>query len=91
MSNPRLYTEAEEKQRAYEAQCMREQTIGGACGELGSNKPDPDRLIDRIRRRAEDCRQQAQRGEDLGELEYLLEKNPEVARILDLVAKTGVI
>ena len=51
----------------------------------------PCRFIDRVRRNLEDCRQQAQRAEDLGELEYLLEKHQEVARILDLVAKTGVL
>ena len=82
-----------EKQKAYANKCGDATTSAGVGGALGadySTKSTRDNFSDRVQRAYEDSCSQAQHREDLGELRYLLNKHPEVARILDLIGKVGV-
>lgn len=55
-----------------------------ACQE-SSTEQKRSTLIDRINRQQETAVRSARRADKLSELQYLLNKNPEVARILDLM------
>lgn len=52
---------------------------------IAFEKPCRESLIGRIRNQRSRAQMEARRMEHLFELEHLLEKNPEVARILDLL------
>ena len=61
--------------------------IQGQTGLSGSYRPS---ILDRVRKSGYHAHEQANRLAQLAELEGLLEKNPEVARILDLIEQTHV-
>ena len=76
-----MYTEQGQAKTASETLRDRN-TVGGAmCGQLGVQAGLRERIADQ-RRRAES---EATKCGRLQELEYLLDKNPEVARILELL------
>lgn len=57
----------------------------GIGGTLRGDLPARESLLGRIRNQRSRAQMEARRMEHLFELEHLLEKNPEVARILDLL------
>jgi hypothetical protein len=73
------------KMKAEAAQCAAN-TVGS--GILGMT-PKPSSLRERLRSNLSYARRQAQKREQMEELEYLLDKHPEVARILDLLEEVG--
>lgn len=92
-----MYSEQEEKLKAHHA-ANQAQTIGG--GIMGNAAREVDTLgceasrdketgghslRRRIQVQVRTAKRESRRLEKLMELEYLLEKNPEIARILDLI------
>lgn len=75
----KIYTEQQEKARAYEAQAANEARY----------EPKRESLSARFRSQESRLRRDQQKLDQLGELTFLLEKNPEIARILDLVDELG--
>ncbi len=59
----------------------------GCCIGEAKMAPDPERpsLARRVRDQLQQAEAATRKAQYLGELQYLLEKNPEVARILDLM------
>lgn len=88
--------EIQEKLRAMaQRECEKNQAVTaagiiGGCGNaamgLDTDKPSLRNWIKSQLRRASN---EAQKANALSELEYLLDKNPEVARILDLLEQVG--
>lgn len=66
--------------------CDTQGMVGGA---LGSTKTAVSSLRDRLAERVDGSRRERRRAEKLEELVYLLDKNPEIARILDLFEEVG--
>ena len=58
-------------------------------GGMALDEPCKAPLRDRIGSRARRAGNEARRAENLKELQYLLDKNPEVARILELLEAAG--
>ena len=77
--SPRL----EELQKAN----MQAQSSGLGCGQVGSTLSQPAQpgLRERVAMNLNRAQQEARRAEVLHELQYLLDKNPDIARILDLL------
>jgi len=88
MNENRLYTEQEEKQRAYEAQCQTG-SIGAQTPYGETMEPKRESMSARFRSQANRLRKDQRKLDRLGELNFLLEKNPDIARILDLVDELG--
>ncbi len=67
------------------------QTTGAAIGGYAGLDSEPLResLTGRFRNRLHRHQREGRKADQLGELLHLLEKNPEVARILDLVDALG--
>ena len=69
--------------------------IGAALGgystlnQAEAQMPCKSSLRDRIASRAHHAARESRRAENLKELQYLLDKNPEVARILELLEAAG--
>ncbi len=74
------------KQAAYEQQA-KYGTVGGATQECAM--PARDSLTQGFRAQASRLRRDQHKLDQLNELTYLLDKNPEVARILDLIDAIG--
>lgn len=70
----------DEKEAAVNSAGDEQGTVGGY-----ANKPAAQSLRDRVSALREHSQVAARRLEQLHELEYLIEKNPEVARILELI------
>ena len=64
-------------------------TQGYVGGGMALDEPCKAPLRDRIGSRARRAGNEARRAENLKELQYLLDKNPEVARILELLEAAG--
>lgn len=81
-----ILNEALEKERAYQQQ-MQAQTgaIGGAMTPKSLDEPCRASLRERVAMDLGRARRESRKLERLSELEFLLDKNPEVARILDLI------
>ena len=65
---------------------MPQEYVGGG---MALDEPCKAPLRDRIAYRARRAGNEARRAENLKELQYLLDKNPEVARILELLEAAG--
>ena len=65
--------------------------IGGysTLNKAEAQMPCKSSLRDRIASRAHHAARESRRAENLKELQYLLDKNPEVARILELLEAAG--
>ena len=59
----------------------------GLCGSIGSNQCARPNLRDRIEGQAQSAEYQGMKAARLRELSVLLEKNPEVCRILELMSE----
>ena len=59
----------------------------GLCGSIGANLCPQPSLRERIERQAQSAEYQGMKASRLRELSALLEKHPEVARILDLMSE----
>lgn len=80
--------EQEQKTAAYEA----EQMAGKSCGMVGNaaTKPRID-LRERVRIRIRATQLEADKMNRLAELDYLLEKHPEVVRLVELILSENLI
>ena len=82
-----------EKAKALAAELSKAQIqsvgAGYAVGGMALDEPCKAPLRDRIASRARRAGNEARRAENLKELQYLLDKNPEVARILELLEAAG--
>ncbi len=74
---------AEREKAAYQAQMA--QTSGASIGGAYASEPKRSTLAERIGMDLHSARRQSARRERLEELSFLLDKNPEIARILDLL------
>ena len=86
--------EQQAKQVAYDRDMRRNQTcptpVDTRGGMAGCDTPSGrDSLLGRLHARNRHAQQEARQHEMRGELIYLLEKNPEFARILDLYEQVG--
>ncbi len=71
-------------------QAKAQQSTGAAIGGCGlDSEPMRESLTGRFRNRLRRHQREGRKADQLGELLHLLEKNPEVARILDLVDALG--
>lgn len=87
--NEKIYTEQQEKLRAYEAQ-QAQGTVGyGASTLCDDASPKRESLTERFKSQASRLNRDNRKLDQINELLYLLEKNPEVACILDLVDSLG--
>lgn len=77
--------EMNETLSAAAAQCRTEVQYGGGAMGGALNGPAMDNLMGRIASQCKRAQRSAMKAERLGELQYLLDKNPEVARILTLL------
>ena len=75
--------EREQKLKAMAETCQ--QSTKGSCGDAGMLAPARDSLLDRVRARVDRAKRESVKYERLAELQYLLDKHPEVARILELM------
>lgn len=90
-------TQQAEKSAAYEADLRAQahsagQTMGGAIGNastLNQATPKRETLRNRMARGVDRMHRDRIRANGMEELVYLLDKNPEVARILDLLEEVG--
>ena len=74
--------EQEQKLKAMEA----ERLMQAQCGcDVQTQTPDPPTFMERVRQNLEHSRKEMRRADNLSELQYLLEKNPDMARILELL------
>lgn len=80
-----------QQQQKLEDMAKQAQTSPGLAGSAGYDNATPMRetLTNRLRSRRVDSARQAERREQFDELIYLLDKNPEIARILDLIEAVG--
>ncbi len=81
MSNEETNNTAAQETKAYHAN---EMAGSGSLG-YGLDKPCRPSLMERVSSQRRRAQQEADQVNRLAELQYLLEKNPEVARILDLL------
>jgi hypothetical protein len=81
-TDPRIINERIEKMAAMDGQTQA--MAGNLCGaaEIGPCRPS---MIDRVGEQRRQAQRDRHRGERLEELEYLLNKYPYIARILDLL------
>ena len=86
----------ENEQLAKKLEAERFGQIGGAAiggystlNKAEAHMPCKSPLRDRIASRAHHAARESRRAENLKELQYLLDKNPEVARILELLEAAG--
>lgn len=80
--------EANLKMQAEKLAYMNQAQTVGMAG-CASDSPSREPLLGRLYRQASHAQQEARRAERTHELIGLLEKHPEVARILDLVEELG--
>jgi len=78
--------EMEEKMRQAKMQAEANQAQAGT---VGNATPLRESWTGRFRSRLGHSMQESRRAEQLNELLYLLDKHPEIARILDLVDEVG--
>lgn len=81
-----MYEDQQAKLKMEQAQyAAQSQTLGGICGSNSMSEPARPGLRERIGDQSRRAGNEARKAERLKELEYLLDKHPEVARILDLL------
>ena len=73
------YEKQKEFNRMAQAQCGQARTMG-----LANDTPSRESIRDRVERRQYEAVRAGRQAQQLAELGALLDKNPEVARILDL-------
>lgn len=85
--------EIEAKLKHLESERLGQAGIGAASAGYSNQAelkmPCKSSLRDRIASRAHHAARESRRAENLQELQYLLDKNPEVARILELLEAAG--
>lgn len=91
--------EQEAKMKAYQTQCAEKASENPNCDTVGTMNGAPigyagesctrASLRERVASQTHRARKESRRLDRLNELEYLLDKNPEIARILDLLEEVN--